>query len=390
MNRPEEFIPYGRQTVTADDIESVVEVLKGEWLTQGPLVPTFEKAVAEKVGARHGVALNSATSALHVACIAMGVESGDSVWTTPTTFVASANCARYCSAEIDFVDVSAINGLIDTKELAAKLERARTEGKLPKVVIPVHLAGNSCEMVEIFRLSKEYGFLILEDASHAIGGRLDGEYIGNCRYSHATVFSFHPVKIITTGEGGLVTTNIDSLATRMRLLRSHGVEKEESRFIGRKEGPWHYEQQVLGFNYRMNDIQAALGLSQLKRLDEIVEERNRIYDEYERLLTGSHVRLVKRSPGCLSAMHLAIVQFKDEGKDVQRIRYESLLRKNIGAQLHYSPVHLQPYYRRLGFAEGDFPEAERYSRISMSIPIYPGLTKKEIERVVASVISVQG
>lgn len=382
MSCPQEaLIPYGRQTITEADIAAVVEVLRSPFLTQGPAVPVFEEAVAAKVGARHGVAVNSATSALHIACLALGLGPGDRLWTSPITFVASANCGRYCGATVDFVDIEHATGLMSVAALVAKLEQAECDGTLPKVVVPVHLAGSSCDMAAIGALAERYGFAVLEDASHAIGGRYRGDPVGNCRHSAITVFSFHPVKIITTGEGGLATTNDPLLAQSMGALRSHGIVREVERFEGPAPGPWMYEQQDLGFNYRLTDIQAALGLSQLQRLDDIVAERNRLMAVYEQLLASLPLRLLEIPEDVYSALHLAVIRLDDPDPVQHRRMFEGLRAAHIGVQLHYSPVHLQPYYRRLGFAEGDFPRTEAYASNAISLPLYPGLSEQQQQRV---------
>ena len=377
------FIPYGRQTITEADISAVVDILRSQFLTQGPAVPAFEEAVAAKVCASYAVAVNSATSALHIACLALGLGPGDRLWTSPITFVASANCGRYCGAEVDFVDIDPATALMSTAALAAKLEDAEREGTLPKVVVPVHLAGASCDMAAIGALADRYGFAVLEDASHAIGGRYRGEPVGNCRYSAITVFSFHPVKIITTGEGGMATTNDPLLAQRMAELRSHGIVREADRFELPPAGPWVYEQQQLGFNYRMTDIQAALGLSQLQRLEEIVAERNLQLQRYRELLEDLPVRLLEVPNDVLSAVHLAVVRLDKSRPEEHRQVFENLRTAGIGVQLHYLPVHLQPYYRKLGFSEGQYSTAESYASKAISLPSFPGLTKKAQHRVVA-------
>ena len=377
------FLPYGRQTITEADIAAVVGVLRSPFLTQGPTVPAFEQAVAAKVGARHGVAVNSATSALHIACLALGLGAGDRLWTSPITFVASANCGRYCGATVDFVDIEPATGLMSMEALQTKLEQAEGTGTLPKLVVPVHLAGSSCHMAAIGALAERYGFAVLEDASHAIGGRYQGEPVGNCRYSAITVFSFHPVKIITTGEGGLSTTNDPELAQRMAELRSHGIVRDAERFELPVAGPWAYEQQQLGFNYRLTDIQAALGLSQLQRLDKIVAERNRQLKRYRELLADLPLQLLEVPEGVLSSVHLAVIRLTQATADQHRQVFEGLRAAGIGVQLHYSPVHLQPYYRAMGFMEGQFPEAEAYANAAISIPIFPGLKNLEQIKVAA-------
>ena len=381
-------LPYGRQTITDADIAAVVAVLRSPFLTQGPAVPAFEKAVASRVFASYGVAVNSATSALHLACLALGLRAGLRLWTSPITFVASANCGRYCGADVDFVDIEPSTGLMSVPALSAKLEAAEREGTLPDVVIPVHLCGTSCDMASIFELSLRYGFSIIEDASHAIGARYQGSPIGCCTYSKITVFSFHPVKIITTGEGGLAATNDPVLAQRMTDLRSHGITKDVRRFEQPPPGPWSYEQQLLGFNYRMTDLQAALGLSQLERLDDIVLERNRQLQVYRDLLKDLPVYLLKIPAAVLSSLHLAVIRLADSRPEHHRRVFEGLRASGIGVQLHYSPVHLHPYYRQLGFSEGDFPEAEAYANNAISLPLYPGLTFCDQQRVVSTLCSL--
>ena len=382
------LIPYGRQTISEADIAAVVEVLRNPFLTQGPTVQHFEQAVAAKVGAWYGVAVNSATSALHIACLALGLGPGDRLWTSPITFVASANCGRYCGAAVDFVDIDPETGLMSVAALEAKLQQAERDGILPKVVVPVHLTGSSCDMAAIGSLAKRYGFAVLEDASHAIGGRYQGEPVGNCRYSSITVFSFHPVKIITTGEGGLATTNDPMLAQLMAELRSHGIVRDAERFERPAAGPWVYEQQQLGFNYRMTDIQAALGFSQLQRLDEIVIERNRQLELYRELLAELPVQLLEVPDDVLSSVHLAVIRLQQATADQHRQLFEGLRSAGIGVQLHYSPVHLQPYYLALGFAEGQYPEAEAYASSAISLPLFPGLNPADQQRV-ASVLAEQ-
>jgi len=375
------FIPYGRHSITAADIAAVESVLRSPFLTQGDVVPAFEQALATSVGAKFSVAVNSATSALHLGCLALGLSSGDRLWTSPITFVASANCGQYCGAELDFVDIDASTGLMSVAALAAKLERAESEGVLPKVVVPVHLAGSSCDMTSIGLLAERYGFSILEDASHAIGGQYLSKPVGNCQYSAITVFSFHPVKIITTGEGGLATTNDPELASLMTQLRSHGITKDPKRFESQPQGAWSYEQQQLGFNYRMTDLQAALGLSQLERLESIVAERQRLFQHYSVLLADLPLRLLEIPPGVYSSLHLAVIRLFDPSPSHHRRVFDGLRSAGIGVQVHYTPVHLQPYYRRLGFHEGDFPIAEAYASNAISLPLFPGLQENEIQHV---------
>ncbi len=376
------FIPYGRQDIDDKDIESVVKVLKSSFLTQGPMVEKFEEEVSNKVNSAYSLAFNSATSALHVACLALGLKAGDNLWTTPITFVASANCGIYCGAKIDFVDIDPKTGLICTKELTKKLELAKTKNKLPKIVIPVHLAGTSCEMEEIYKLSKKYGFAIIEDASHAIGGSYKNSPVGNCDYSDITVFSLHPVKIITSGEGGIATTNNKSLDEKMKYLRSHGITKEKENFHKKNEGQWYYEQQVLGYNYRMSDIHAALGSSQLTRLSLFIQTRKKIIEDYKNDTEKLPITFLEVPKGVESAYHLAIIRLDNRDDIFHRKIFDCLRSNNIGVQLHYTPVHLQPYYRNLGFTQGDFPEAESYSKNAISLPIYPSLSKKDYERVI--------
>ncbi len=372
-------IPYGRQTISEDDIAAVVDVLRSDWLTQGPAIPAFEQALARLSGAQHAVATNSATSALHIACLALGVGPGDHVWTTPNTFVASANCARYCGADVDFVDIDSRTMNLSVQDLAAKLSVARERGTLPKVLIPVHFAGLPCDMEAISALALEYGFRVIEDASHAIGARYRGEPVGNGRYSDITIFSFHPVKIITTGEGGAAVTNDAALAARMELLRSHGITRDVKTFHNDYLGPWQYEQHELGFNYRMTDLQAALGNSQLHRVDEFVARRNALADRYDTLLQGLPLQRPYRSPDHLSACHLYVIRL--DASQMHRPVFDALRAAGIMVNLHYTPVHLQPYYQHLGFAPGDFPQAERHAACAISLPLYPALSNDELERV---------
>ena len=383
---PTPFLPYGRQSVTEADIAAVVEVLRSTYLTQGPTVPAFERALAAKVNACHGVAVSSATGALHIACLALGLGPGDRLWTSPITFVASANCGRYCGADVDFVDIDPSTGLMSIAALETKLALAEREGTLPKVVVPVHLTGSSCDMAAIGSLAERYGFAVLEDASHAVGGRYQGKPVGNCRYSAITVFSFHPVKIITTGEGGLATTNDPVLYQHMVELRSHGIVRDVERFEQPATGPWVYEQQHLGFNYRMTDLQAALGLSQLERLDEIVAERNDQLQRYRELLADLPVQLLEVPEDVVSSVHLAVICLQQATVEQHRQVFEGLRLAGIGVQLHYSPVHLQPYYRALGFAEGQFSKAETYGCSAISLPLFPGLTAEDQQRVVIALL----
>lgn len=376
------LIPYGRQDINEDDIQAVVDVLRSDFLTQGPAVPAFEKSVREYCGSQHAFAVNSATSALHIACLALGVGKGDVVWTTPITFVASANCALYCGADIDFVDIDPCTYNISVDELAAKLERAKQEGCLPKVVIPVHLCGQVCEMKRIYQLSKQYGFYVIEDASHAIGGKYLNEPVGNCRYSDITVFSFHPVKIITTAEGGMAVTNSLDLARKMDLLRSHGITRESELMTHEPDGAWYYQQIVLGFNYRMTDIQAALGVSQMQRLDAFVQHRHELAQRYDQLLAELPVTLPWQHADSYSGLHLYIIRLKlDQIKLTHRQVFDALRENGIGVNLHYIPVHTQPYYRQMNFVDGDFPEAELYYSEAISLPVFPTMTYEQQSKV---------
>jgi UDP-4-amino-4,6-dideoxy-N-acetyl-beta-L-altrosamine transaminase len=370
------MIPYGRQNIDQDDIAAVNNVLQSDWLTQGPMVPRFEQAIANKVGAAHGVAVNSATSALHIACLALKLGSGDYLWTSPNTFVASANCALYCGANVDFVDIDPNTYNMSVKALRAKLEQSARSGKLPKIVIPVHFAGQSCEMIEIHALSLQYGFKIIEDASHAIGGKYKNKLIGNGDYSDITIFSFHPVKMITTGEGGMAMTNHVELAEHMRLLRSHGITREPLQMNNVAQPAWYYEQLELGFNYRMTDIQAALGLSQLGRLDEFVRKRQYIASVYDKELANLPIILPFQHPDTASAFHLYVIQVEDQRTTLDRNDLFTKLRKvGIGVNVHYIPVHMQPYYQTKGFSVNDFPVAESYSNTAISLPIYAMLSE---------------
>jgi UDP-4-amino-4,6-dideoxy-N-acetyl-beta-L-altrosamine transaminase len=377
------MIPYGRQDISDVDIQVVVDVLRSDFLTQGPAVPAFEQSLANYCGTQHAVAVNSATSALHIACLALGVGEGDAVWTTPITFVASANCALYCGASIDFVDIDPRTYNMSVEKLAEKLVQAEKTGGLPKVVIPVHLCGQPCDMVKIHALSQQYGFNIIEDASHAIGGKYRGEPIGNCRYSDITVFSFHPVKIITTGEGGMAMTKDAQLAKRMQLLRSHGITRDVNEMTHVPDGPWYYQQVDLGYNYRMTDLQAALGLSQMQRLDEFVSKRHVIAKRYDQLLDGLNVSAPWQHSDGYSGLHLYVVRLKlDQIGKTHRQVFEALREAGIGVNLHYIPVHLQPYYEGLGFKAGHCPEAEQYYAEAISLPMYPNLTETQQDRVI--------
>ena len=379
------MIPYGRQSISQHDIEAVVEVLRSDWLTQGPTIERFEQALAAACDARHGVAVSNATAALHIACLALDLGPGDWLWTSPNTFVASANCALYCGAQVDFVDIDPHTLNLDVTRLAAKLEQAERLGRLPKIVVPVAFAGQSCDMAGIAALARQYGFKVIEDASHAVGARYQGRPVGCGDYADISVFSFHPVKIITTGEGGLLTTQDDALAERLRRLRSHGITRDPALMTQASDGPWYYQQLELGFNYRMTDIQAALGLSQLSRLSEFVTRRRALAARYVTLLADAPVVTLATQPGAESAWHLFPVRVPAP----QHARVFSALRAaGIGVNLHYIPVHLQPYYQGLGFTAGQFPEAERYYSEALSLPLYPDMTDEQQDEVVRALLSV--
>jgi UDP-4-amino-4,6-dideoxy-N-acetyl-beta-L-altrosamine transaminase len=384
------MIPYGRQDISEADIQAVVDVLHSDYLTQGPAVPAFEKRLTEYCDVKYAVAVNSATSALHIACLALGVGPNDVVWTTPITFVASANCALYCGASVDFVDIDPRTYNMSVERLTEKLGQAERSGKLPKVVIPVHLCGQSCDMAAINALGKKYGFKIIEDASHAIGGSYKGTHIGNCRYSDITVFSFHPVKIITTAEGGMVTTNDESLAKQLRLYRSHGISSSPQDMQPRDEKEiWNYQQIALGFNYRLTDIQAALGISQMNRLDEFVVKRHAIARRYDERLSGLPLRTPWQHADSQSSYHLYPVRLNlGEIQMNQRQVYEALRSAGILVNLHYIPVYRQPYYESMGFKAGYCSEAERYHREVISLPMYPGLTESQQTKVVNALSKV--
>ncbi len=377
------MIPYGRQDIRQEDIDAVVEVLKSDLITQGPVVPRFEEAVAAKVGARYGVAVNSGTSALHVACLALGLGPGDRLWTSPITFVASANCGLYCGAEVDFVDIDPVTYNLSPDALETKLTDAEEKRCLPDIVIPVHLCGQSCEMERIHELSQSYGFKVIEDASHALGGRYLDDPVGCCRYSDITVFSFHPVKIITTGEGGMAVTNDAALAEKMQLLRSHGITRDPELMTHTSEGPWYYQQIDLGYNYRMTDIQAALGISQLNRLDEYVIRRHEIAERYDRLLSDLPVTVPFQHPDAYSSWHLYVIRLQPDAMTKTHREVFAFMRESgIGVNLHYIPVHTQPWYERMGFKKGDYPEAERYYAEVISLPMYPTMTEEQQDGVV--------
>ncbi|SCM68458.1 UDP-4-amino-4,6-dideoxy-N-acetyl-beta-L-altrosamine transaminase [Donghicola eburneus] len=382
------MIPYGRQDISQADIDAVVDVLKSDFLTQGPAVPAFEQAIADYVGAKFGVAVNSATSALHIAVKALGLGEGDLMWTSPITFVASANCGRYCGADVDFVDIDADTFNMCPDALAAKLEAAEAAGRLPKVIVPVHMCGQSTRAEEIAALARKYGIKIVEDASHAIGASYGEDKVGACAYSDITVFSFHPVKIITTAEGGLATTNDPVLAERMGLLRSHGVTRDPALMTHESDGPWYYQQVDLGWNYRMTEMQAALGLSQMARLDQFIDRRNALADRYDSLLADLPLQIPGRTDGARSAWHLYVIRLDDAAK--HREVFEYLRANGIGVNLHYIPVHTQPYYRDLGHKVGDFPASEEYYSRAISIPLFAGMSdveQNDVVRVLSEALS---
>ena len=379
------MIPYGRQDISAEDIQAVVDVLRSDFLTQGPQVPAFEAEVARVCEARHAIAANSATSALHVACLALDVGPGDLVWTSPITFVASANCARYCGADVDFVDIDPRTYNMSVERLAEKLETASRAGRLPKAVIPVHFAGQPCDMAAMRELAGRYGFKIIEDASHAIGGQYRGEPIGNGKYGDITILSFHPVKVVTTAEGGIALTNDDELARKMALLRSHGITRDPAQMRGASEGGWYYQQVALGFNYRMTDLQAALGRSQLTRLQSFVAERHRLAERYDAAFAGMPVTTPYRHDEGHSAFHLYVIRLQAGATRSRREVFDALRAAGIGVNVHYIPVHLQPYYRDLGFRPGDFPESEAYYESAITLPLFPALQPADQDRIVDAV-----
>lgn len=379
------MIPYGRQDITKRDIDRVVETLKSDFLTQGPAVPAFEKALCRATGAGHAVAVNSATSALHLACLALGLEQGDLLWTSPITFVASANVGRLCGADVDFVDIDRETFNISADALADKLALAKAAGRLPKVIMPVHMCGQSADMKRIGKLAREYGVKVVEDASHAIGGYFGDQPVGACQYSDITVFSFHPVKIVTTAEGGAATTQDPELASKMALLRSHGVTRDEGLMTGPSDGPWYYQQIDLGLNYRLTDLQAALGLSQLERLESYVARRNLLAERYDAALAALPLHLPGRQNGARSAFHLYVIRVEPSRR---REVFEALRARGIGVNVHYIPVHLQPYYQNLGFRAGDFPVAEAYYSRAISIPLYAAMSDADQSAVIEALGAV--
>jgi UDP-4-amino-4,6-dideoxy-N-acetyl-beta-L-altrosamine transaminase len=390
MSKPR-AIPYGRQSISEDDIKAVVEVLRSDWLTQGPAVGRFERRVAEYCGAKYAVAVNSATSGLHIACLALGLGRGDRLWTSANTFVASANCGLYCGATVDFVDIDPSTGNMSVEHLAQKLAASERAGTLPKIVIPVHFGGQSCPMEEIAALARRYGFHLIEDASHAIGGRYKETRVGSCAYCDLAVFSFHPVKIITTGEGGMVLANRDDLQRKLMRLRSHGTTRDPAQMEGESHGPWYYQQLDLGYNYRMTDIQAALGLSQMGRIDEFVTRRHQLAGRYDQAFRGMAVETMQQRADAWSAYHLYVIRLQLEkiGRSHRRV-FEDLRERGVQVNLHYIPVHLQPYFRKMGFKAGDFPNAEAHYSRAITIPLYHGLSEDDQDRVIRYVRDALG
>ena len=378
----EVYIPYGKQDITQDDIDKVVNVLKSDFLTQGPCVPEFEKKISEYCGVKYAVAVNSATSALHLSCLSLDLTEGDWLWTSPITFVASANCGLYCGAKVDFVDIDPATYNLCPKALKKKLIKAKKVGKLPKIVIPVHLCGQSCDMKAIHELSEEYNFKIIEDASHALGGKYLNNAIGSCKYSDITIFSFHPVKIITTGEGGMALTNNVKLAERISLLRSHGITRNQGHMTKESDGDWYYQQVDLGFNYRMTDIQAALGVSQLEKLDGYIARRHKLANRYNKLLSNLSLVIPYQHSEIYSAFHLYVIRLKESEKHKQI--FEHLRKKNIGVNLHYIPVHTQPFYSQMDIEFSDLKNSESYYKDAISLPLYPTMTERQQDYVIDS------
>jgi UDP-4-amino-4,6-dideoxy-N-acetyl-beta-L-altrosamine transaminase len=385
------MIAYGRQEITQQDIDGVIDVLKSDFLTQGPKVPEFEQSLTLHSGVKHALAVNSATSALHVACMALGLGEGDWLWTSPITFVASANAGLYCGAKVDFVDIDSKTYNMCPQKLKKKLVEAKLNGTLPKVLVPVHFCGQPCDMELIWKLCREYGVKIIEDASHAIGGAYLGEPIGNCKYSDITVFSFHPVKIVTTAEGGAALTNDDDLAQKMVLYRSHGITRDQQFMTEPSHGDWFYQQISLGYNYRMTDLQAALGVTQMRRLNEFVSKRHEIASRYNELLKSLPIELPSQIKNTYSGLHLYVIRLQlPKILLSQKQVFEELKANGIGVNIHYIPVHTQPFYKEMGFKIGDFPEAEKYYSEAISLPMYPGLSLEDQWKVVDVLASIVG
>lgn len=383
------MIPYGRQNINKDDIKSVIDVLKSNYLTQGPKVPLFEKKISEYCNSKFAVAVNSASSALHIACLALDLKKGDRIWTSPNSFVASANCGLYCGAKVDFVDIDPSTYNLCVDELKKKLIKAKKEKKLPKILIPVHFAGQSCNMKKIYSLSKDYGFKIIEDASHAIGGKYLKKPIGGCKYSDVTIFSFHPVKIITTAEGGVATTNDKKLLIRMQLFRTHGITRDRKLMVKNSEGEWYYQQVDLGFNYRMTELQAALGISQMRRLNKFVKKRHILKNRYDRLLKKLPIVKPYISKNIYSALHLYPIQIDRKKCKLSRLKlYNALIKKGIGVNIHYIPIHTQPYFLNMGFKHGDFPVAESYYQNSISLPLFSQMSFKMQDKIVDNLTNI--
>jgi len=383
------MIPYGKQDITQQDIDAVVDVLKSDFLTQGPQVPAFEKSLTDFTGAKHALAVNSATSALHIACLALGLGQDDILWTTPITFVASSNCALYCGASVDFVDIDPATYNLCPVALEQKLKLAKQKNSLPKILVAVHLCGQPCDMEALAELSLKYGFKIIEDASHAIGGRYLNTVIGSCEYSDITVFSFHPVKIVTTAEGGAALTNNKTLAAKMALYRSHGITRDETLMEHSSDGAWYYEQVELGFNYRMTELQAALGVSQMKRLDDFVIARHQLAIRYYEKLAGLPITLPYQLPNTYSGLHLFVIRLNlNEITKTHKEVFDALRANGIGVNLHYIPVHLQPYYQKMGFKRGDYPHAEAYYTNAISIPMFHGMTLAEQDEVINTLTAI--
>jgi len=375
------MIPYSTQTVDKSDIKAVVKILKSKFLTQGPQIEKFEKKISQKVGAKYTSVVNSATSALHISCMALGFKKNDLLWTTPNTFSASANCALHLGGKIDFVDIDLQTENIDIRLLEKKLKISKKKNRLPKILIPVHFAGNPTEQDKIYQLSKKYKFKIIEDASHAIGASYKKEKVGSCKWSDITVFSFHPVKIITTFEGGAATTNDKKIFKKLKLYLNHGITKDKKHFSFKKKQAWYYEQQLLGLNYRMTDVAATMGISQIKKLNKFVLARNDIAQTYNKYLNKNFVILPKQEKNVLSSFHLYVIKTKDKFKSLHEELFNYLRKKKLNVNLHYIPVHLHPYYRKLGFKAGNFPESEKHAKTAISLPIYPNLKIKEVKKI---------
>lgn len=376
------MIYYGKQDINEADIQAVEAVLRSDFLTQGPAIERFEQRVAQYCGVKYAVAVCNATSALHIACLAAGLGKGDLLWTSPITFVASANCARYCGADVDFVDIDENTYNMSVPALEQKLQEAKRQGRLPKIVVPVHMAGQSCDMRAIKKLSEEYGFTLLEDASHCIGADYADTKVGSCAYSDMAVLSFHPVKIITTGEGGMVLTNDAALYEQLYFYRSHGITRDPKHMTKKSDGDWYYQQVALGFNYRMTDIQAALGASQMDRLDAFVARRRALAARYDELLRDLPLRAPFVLEEAQPSWHLYIVRIDfDRVRKTKQQIFAEMREKGVALNLHYIPVHTQPYYEALGFHAEDCPAAVEYYREALTLPLYPCMTDAEQEMV---------